>query len=79
MAGTEFAHLHADGSGSLHLALPALVAADAIEKGWGEVHPVVYLGLGPMNWVMVYGPRDEAELEQVWSMIAGSYEFARGR
>lgn len=78
MAGTEFAHLHGDGSGSLHLSLPLPVARDVIERGWGEPHPVVAMGYGPHNWVMLFGARDDAELQVVWDLVRSSYAFARG-
>lgn len=78
MVGTEFAHLHGDGSGSLHLALPRALAADVAAQGWGELHPAVGMGLGPPTWVMVYGPRDEEEGLVVWGLIEQSHLFAQG-
>ena len=39
MVGTEFAHLHGAGDGSLHAMLPETVAAEAIDRGWAELHP----------------------------------------
>lgn len=44
--GTEFAHLHGARDGSLHVTLPAADAADAIEKGWAELHPLARQGVG---------------------------------
>jgi Family of unknown function (DUF5519) len=79
MVGTEFAHLHRDGSGSLHLALPRDVAQHAIERAWAEPHPVVAMGLGPPTLVMLYGPRDQAELEVIWGLVEVSHGFATGR
>jgi hypothetical protein len=32
----------------------------------------------PPTHVMIYGPRDEAELETVWQLVEVSYAFARG-
>jgi Family of unknown function (DUF5519) len=78
MVGTEFAHLHGDGSGSLHLALPRDVAQHAIERGWAEPHPVVAMGLGPPTLVMLYGPRDSGELDVVWGLVETSHGFATG-
>ncbi|MFC6355404.1 luciferase domain-containing protein [Luethyella okanaganae] len=75
--GTEFAHLHGDGSGSLHLSLPLNLVEEVFTAGWGEQHPVVKLG-GPPNWVMLFGPRDRAELDVVWGLVHASYVFARG-
>lgn len=79
MVGTEFAHLHGDGSGSLHMALPSDRAAEVIRLGWAEQHPVVAMGMGPETWVMVYGPRDDAELTVVWQLVRESHAFAHGK
>ena len=70
-AGREFAHLHPAEDGSLHMTLPPDLAAEAYEKGWGEPHP--YSGTP-----LVFGPRDEEELEVVWGLLQASYAFARG-
>jgi len=78
MAGREFAHLHPEYDGSLHLALPPKVAKKVIESGWGEFHPAVELGLIPPTSVMVYGPRDDAECATVWQIIEASHRFACG-
>lgn len=75
---TEFAHLHGVSDGSLHVNLPESIAADAIDKGWAESHPAVLMGLFPPNLVMLYGPRDEVELEIVWSLVQASHAFAIG-
>ncbi len=79
MVGTEFAHLHGADDGSLHLMLPAVVATEAIDKGWAELHPMARRGIAPATLVMVYGPRDEGELDTVWQLVETSYVFARGR
>jgi len=78
MVGTEFGHLHGEADGSLHLMLPEAVAAEAIEKGWAELHPLARRGTAPPTLVMVYGPRNELELETVWRLIEASHRFARG-
>ncbi|MFE4758181.1 luciferase family protein [Streptomyces mirabilis] len=78
MSGTEFAHLHGDGSGSLHVALPPARAAEAIRTGWAEEHPVVTMGLGPETWVMLYGPRNDTGLGVVWQLVQDSHAFACG-
>jgi Family of unknown function (DUF5519) len=78
MVGTEFAHLHGEGDGSLHLMLPQHDAALAIAKGWAEPHPLALRGIAPHTLVMVYGPRDDSELKTIWRLIEASYEFARG-
>jgi phospholipase/carboxylesterase len=76
MVGTEFAHLHPTYDGSLHLVLPEPMALQVIERGWGEFHPLVAQGVMPPTNLMVFGPRDEAELEVVWSIVQASYANA---
>ncbi|MEM8608289.1 MAG: luciferase family protein [Myxococcota bacterium] len=76
MIGREFCHLHPSVDGSLHLNLPDDLLDVAVDKGWAEVHPLARRGVVPRNVVMVYGPRDEAELEVVKALIAGSHAFA---
>jgi hypothetical protein len=79
MVGTEFAHLHGPRDGSLHAMLPASTAAEAIDKGWAELHPLARDGTAPPTLLMLYGPRDKAELETVWQLVEASYAFACGR
>ena len=51
-AAREFAHLHPGYDGSLHLALPPALAADAIRQGWAVPHPWAGVRLSP-GFVMV--------------------------
>lgn len=67
----EFAHLHADGS--MHAALSQAAIDELQAKGWGEPHP-----LSHQTW-MIYGPRDEAELEVTKQLVWDSYHFALGK
>jgi phospholipase/carboxylesterase len=73
----EFAHLHPSYDGSLHLALPPALAADALAKGWSVAHPLAGLRVTP-GMVMVFGPRDDAELEVVAAIVATSHAWATG-
>jgi hypothetical protein len=73
----EFAHLHPEPDRSLHAMLPPDTAAAAIEAGWAEVHPVARMGLIPPTAVMLFAPRDEAELDVIESLVRASHEFAR--
>jgi Luciferase len=70
-AGREFAHLHPPEDGSLHMTLPEEAAAAAFAGGWGEPHPL-------SGTPLIYGPRNEAELEIVWRLLRSSYEYASG-
>ncbi|NKQ52865.1 phospholipase [Amycolatopsis sp. K13G38] len=74
----EFAHLHPSADGSLHVALPVPLAADAIRQGWAVAHPLAGIRLTP-GMVLVYGPRDEAELDVVSAIVATSHAWATGR
>jgi phospholipase/carboxylesterase len=71
----EFAHLHRGYDGSLHLALPPAPARDAITKGWAVAHPLAGIRL-PRGTVMIYGPRNTAELDIVTGIIQTSYAYA---
>jgi len=77
MVGREFAHLHPPGDGSLHLMAPPNWVEEILRKGWGERHPAAGL-LIPENAVMVYAPRDEAELATVYEIVLLSYWRAKG-
>ena len=71
-AGREFAHIHPPEDGSLHMTLPDYVAQAAYAGGWGEPHPV-------SGTPLIFGPRDEAELEVIWELLRSSYGFASGQ
>lgn len=73
----EFAHLHPEYDGSLHLVLPAAQAYDALAKGWAVAHPLAGIRLTP-GMVMVFGPRDDAELDIVTGIVAASHAHATG-
>ena len=82
LVGMEFGHQHPDYDGSLHLCLPDDVREEALEKGWGELHPLAGTTVGGMHVTeadtLVFGPRTE-ELETVWQLVRASYDFARGQ
>lgn len=67
----EFAHLHPRHDGSLHVALPPEVYQVVQARGWGEPHPV-------SGTMMVFGPRDEAEINTVFRIVEASYQYATG-
>jgi phospholipase/carboxylesterase len=71
----EFAHLHPSHDGSLHVALPPRMAADVIAKGWGVAHPLAGLRVTP-GMVMLFGPRDEDELDVVAAVVTVSHAWA---
>ncbi|MEV0479771.1 hypothetical protein AB0I69_03990 [Streptomyces sp. NPDC050508] len=73
----EFAHLHPGQDGSLHVALPVGLAADAIRHGWAVAHPLAGIRLAP-GMVLLYGPRDEHELDIVTAIVITSHAWAAG-
>lgn len=77
MIGREFVHLHPRHDGSLHLVLDGESCAAAKEAGWAERHPLAGQ-FAPANTVMVYGPRDDGELEVVWDLVRRSHAYATG-
>jgi hypothetical protein len=76
VAGRELSHIHPDGS--MHLALPAARAREAVASGWAEPHPMASV-LGLEGLVLVYTPRTKTELDVLWSLLVESYRFVTGR
>ncbi|MCW2786403.1 MAG: hypothetical protein JWP74_2920 [Marmoricola sp.] len=76
LVGGEFAHGHAGGDSSLHVALPVPLATAAEQAGWAEPHFLVHQGILPPNIVMLYAPRDEEEARVLLALVRSSYEFA---
>ncbi len=74
----EFGHFH-PWDGSLHIALLPDVAREAVAAGWAEVHPVARAGTAPEHFVMLYGSRDEGEIDVVFGLVLAAYRYAGGR
>jgi hypothetical protein len=77
LIGREFAHLHPAPDHSLHAMLPTETVTEAVAAGWAEPHPVALRGLIPATAVMLYAPRDEAEMDVIESLVRTSHAFAR--
>jgi hypothetical protein len=69
----EFCHLHQDGS--LHAVMDTADENEVLEKRWGLRH--MYYDNG-VKEVLVFAPRDEAELRVVKQIVIQSYVFAAG-
>jgi hypothetical protein len=78
LISTEFAHIHGPADGSLHACLPYDAVAEVIRQGWGELHPIARDGLRPATLVMLFGPRDDDELEVIWQLVQLSHNYAGG-
>jgi hypothetical protein len=73
----EFAHLHPAPDHSMHAMLPTEAVTEAVAAGWAEPHPAALRGLIPPTAVMLYAPRDDAELEVIEGLVRASHAFAR--
>ena len=77
LGNREIGHFH-PWDGSLHIVLDPELAEAAVTAGWAEVHPVALAGLAPRNRVMLYGPRNEAEADTIFGLIAAAVQRAAG-
>lgn len=76
----EICHVH-DSDHSLHLCLHPEDIAEVLRKGWGQRHPLARRGwFGampvPEEFLMVYAPRDDQELEIVCRVIEAAIWYA---
>ena len=69
----EPVHIHGVHDTSIHLCLPKERATQVCELGWAEPHKFADYDCE----VMVYGPRNEDELQIVMTLIKESLAFAR--
>jgi len=77
----EVAHIHPVDH-SMHVVLAPLDCKLLIEKGWGERHPlsgVSFVKRVPKEYVGIYSPRDEEELEVVKRLVKASIGYMTGR
>lgn len=79
----EIVHSHAS-DGSMHLMLHPEDMKIVLDKGWGERHPLARGTTWWWHWpcprcfMMIYGPRTEAELQQVKSIIRAAAWWVSG-
>ena len=72
----EIAHIHPSDH-SMHMVLGAADAVAAIEAGWGERHGLAGVALElPVNYVMIYAPRHEEDLEAIGEMLQAAIQYA---
>jgi hypothetical protein len=82
----EIAHVHAGKDGSVHVVLSPRDCETVIQKGWGQRH--AFSGVGilqkiagfslPVNYVLVYAPRDEEEVEISMMIVKAAVRFMTG-
>jgi len=78
----EICHAHAI-DGSMHMTLHPADARLVLERGWGERHPLAKGGwwtrFVPKTFLMVYAPRDEAELRVVLEIVRAAASWVSGQ
>jgi hypothetical protein len=66
----------------MHLTLHPSDAKLMLENGWGERHPLARGGwcrrFVPKEFVLIYAPRDEAEVDVVIEIVAASIWWVSG-
>ncbi|KAJ5081782.1 hypothetical protein NUU61_010046 [Penicillium alfredii] len=86
----EISHVHTGKDHSLHVILAPADCKKVIDAGWGQRHAfsgtaamsILSLGLLPgipWEYLLIYAPRTEAEIETVMQIVAASVKFATGR
>lgn len=79
--GGEICHAHPS-DGSMHLTLHPSDAKVVLENGWGERHPLARGGwcrrFVPKEFVLIYAPRDESEVDVVMGIVAASIWWVSG-
>ena len=82
MVGKEWGHLHGISDGSMHIGMSEADASTVIKSGWGERHLLAGKTMGdmkiPEGLIMVYGPRNDEEIEVVVEILKASYKWSRG-
>ena len=76
LRGREFVHVHPSEDGSFHMILAPDDCEAVLAAGWGELHPLAAAGRVHPHALMVYAPRDEAEIETVLAIVAAARRFA---
>jgi hypothetical protein len=75
LSAREFARVMR-GAPTIYLGLPLIWAHWAIVRGWAEPHYLGSFGLLPAGTVVVYTPRDLAELSVCYSLFSAAYDSA---
>ena len=75
VVGRELGHVHPDGS--LHLTLPPALAREAIAAGWADTHPLTERW-GINSYVLLFTPRDEAEVGVIAGLVGDAHAYATG-
>jgi hypothetical protein len=82
----EISHVHAGLDGSIHVVLHPKDCKAVMDAGWGQRHALdgvelMRKAIGawlPVNYLLIYAPRDEAEIEVAMAIIKASIGFMAG-
>jgi Family of unknown function (DUF5519) len=72
----EIVHVHRP-QGSVHVQLSHADTAIVYERGWGELHPLSFLGFPvPRTWVLLYYPRDRDDVAVIRRIVSSAMDWA---
>ncbi|KAH7919517.1 hypothetical protein BV22DRAFT_1050994 [Leucogyrophana mollusca] len=74
----EVAHYHPEIDYSLHVTLSPQDCKLVIERGWGERHPLSGTVALPKEYLLVYAPRDDEELDVVERILVATIGYVAG-
>ncbi|KAJ5569613.1 uncharacterized protein N7459_009043 [Penicillium hispanicum] len=85
----EVAHLHSGNDFSAHVVLAPADCKKVIEAGWGQRHgfsgtsAMTFLSFGtlpdiPTEYILIYAPRTEEEIQTVMQIVSASVQFMTG-
>jgi hypothetical protein len=82
----EVSHVHAGKDGSIHVVLHSKDCKVVLEKGWGQRHALSGVDFMkrvagfslPVNYILIYAPRNEAEIEIAMVIVKASIQFMTG-
>lgn len=82
----EITHVHAGLDGSIHVTLHPKDCKAVMEAGWGQRHPLSgvetikkLFGFSlPVNYVLIYAPRDRSEVDIALAMVKASIGYMTG-
>ncbi|KAF3394511.1 hypothetical protein F1880_004802 [Penicillium rolfsii] len=86
----EITHIHSENDHSLHVVMAPADCKKIIEAGWGQRHAfsgtsaMTFLSLGtipdiPSEYLLIYAPRNDAEIEIVMEIVSAAIKFMTGR
>jgi hypothetical protein len=83
--GGEIAHIHDGKDNSIHVVLHPADCKAVLDAGWGQRHAFSgvntkrILGFAlPVNYVLIYAPRDDAEVDVAIAIVKAAIAFMTG-